>query len=71
MVIRIGLAHISGIRLEFLANPDNRMAALWHEAEQFIDRQDQRLSRGVPPFLQKIIQRVDDHQDGSWHGYER
>ena len=58
---------VSEIRLEFLANPDNRMSTLTHEADEVVDRLDESLFRGRCPFRKKIIHHVNDDEDWSLH----
>ena len=51
---------ITEIRLEFLANPNDRMATLTHDADEVVDRPDQPLLWRRCPLLKKVSHHVND-----------
>ena len=51
---------IAEIRLEFLANPNDRMATLTHDADEVVDRPDQPLLWRRCPLLKNVIHHVND-----------
>jgi hypothetical protein len=51
---------IAEIRLELLANPDDAIAILTHDADEVVDRLDQPLLWVRGPFRKKIIHHVND-----------